>query len=114
MLDPEFQKIKEWLDAPKVGVVNPERYKMLLDSYVIIRDIILAEDQDATIEIVEGALKTGSVVISAVTSDVTVYDTAAFAEATKDADNFQVYPRTDDKVKLDILFEGVIEYTLQD
>ena len=81
-------------------------------SYKKIKSIILSEDPDATIEIVEGALQLGSVAIRAVTSDVTVYDTAAFAEATKNADNFQVYPTADDRVKLDILFEGVIEYTL--
>jgi hypothetical protein len=113
-LDAELQKIKEWVNAPKVGVVNLARQRELAESYAIIKGIILAYDPNATIEIVEGALQMGAVVISAVTSDVTVYDTAAFAEAIKNADNFQVYPRTDDKVKLDILFEGVIEYTLQD
>ena len=113
-LDAELQKIKEWVEAPKVGVVNFVRQRELVESYKIIKNIILANDPDATIEIVAGALQMGAVAISAVTSDVTVYDTAAFAEAIKNADNFQVYPRTDDRVKLDILFEGVIEYTLQD
>lgn len=111
-LDAELQKIKKYLDAPKVGTTNLVRYKELLDAYTIIKDIILSEDPDATIEIIEGALQMGSVAIRAVTSDVTVYDTAAFSEATKNADNFQVYPTADDRVKLDILFEGVIEYTL--
>ena len=113
-LDAELQKIKEWVDAPKIGMVNFVKQKELVESYVIIKNIILTHDPDATVEIVEGALQTGAVTISAVTSDVTVYDTVAFAEAIKNADNFQVYPRTDDRVKLDILFEGVIEYTLQD
>ena len=111
-MDAEFQKFKEYLDAPKAGVVNLARQKQVADSYVIIKDIIMSGDPDSTIEIVEGALQLGSVVIRAVTSDVTVYDTAAFSEATKYADNFQVYPTADDRIKLDILFEGVIEYTL--
>lgn len=110
--DAELQKLKEYLDAPKMGVVNLFRKKDLMDSYAIIKDIIMSEDPDATIEIIEGALQMGSVAIRAITSDVTVYDTAAFAEATKNANNFQVYPTADDRVKLDILFEGVIEYTL--
>lgn len=113
-LDAELQKLKEYLDAPKTGVVNLERHRELTRSYEIIKDIIMSEDPDATVEIMEGALQLGSVAIRAVTSDVTVYDTAAFAEATKNADNFQVYPTADDRVKLDILFEGVIEYTLDD
>ena len=111
-LDVELQKLKEYLDAPKAGVVNLDKYREVVDSYAIIRDIILSEDPDATIEIIEGALQMGSVAIRAVTSDVTVYDTAAFAEATKSANNFQVYPTADGRVKLDILFEGVIDYTL--
>ena len=111
-LDVELQKLKEYLDAPKAGVVNLDKYREVADSYAIIKDIVLSEDPDATIQIIEGALQTGSVVIRAVTSDVTVYDTAAFAEATKNANNFQVYPTADDRIKLDILFEGVINYTL--
>lgn len=111
-LDAELQKLKEYLDAPKKGIVNLSRQRELMDSYVIIKNIILSEDPNATIEIIEGALQMGSVAIRAVTSDVTVYDTAAFAEATKNANNFQVYPTADDRVKLDVLFDGVIEYTL--
>lgn len=113
-LDAEFQKFKEYLDAPKMGVVNLARQRDVMDSYAKIKNIILSEDPEATIEIIEGALQLGSVAIRAITSDVTVYDTAEFAEATKNADNFQIYPTNDERVKFDILFEGVIEYTLMD
>jgi hypothetical protein len=113
-LDAEFQKFKEYLDAPKMGVVNLARQRDVMDSYEKIKNIILSEDPEATIEIIEGALQLGSVAIRAITSDVTVYDTAEFAEATKNADNFQIYPTNDERVKFDILFEGVIEYTLMD
>lgn len=111
-LDEEFQKLKEYLDAPKMGVTNLARYRELVESYEKIKRIILSEDPDATIEIVEGALQTGSVVIRAITNDVTVYDTAEFADATKNANNFQIYQTTDDRIKFDVLFEGVIEYSL--
>jgi hypothetical protein len=111
-MDENLQKLKAYLDAPKTGVINPARYQDLIDSYEIIKGIIMSEDPDATVEVIEGALQMGSVAIRAVTSDVTVYDTAVFAEATKNADNFQIYPTADDRVKFDILFEGVIDYTL--
>ena len=111
-MEEEFQKIKEYLDAPKVGVVNPVRKQEMMDAYEIIKGIVLPESPDATIEIGENALQSGAMAIRIVTPDITVYDTAEFAEATKNADNFQVYPRTDDMVQMDILFEGVIEYTL--
>lgn len=114
VLEPEFQHLKEYLEHPKAGVVNIARYRELVNSYKIIKDIIMSVDPDATVDIVEGALQLGGVAIRAVTSDVTVYDTTAFAEATKYADNFQIYPTADDRVKLDIMFNGVIEYTLVD
>ena len=111
-MDEELQKIKEYVDAPKTGVLNTARWQELMDSYVKIQNIILPEDPGATVEIIEGALQFGSVAIRAITSDVTVYDTAEFAEAIKYADNFQIYPTADDRIKLDIMFDGVIEYTL--
>ena len=111
-MEKEFEELKRWVDAPKNGVVNEAEMRNVVDAFEIIKRIVLASDPDAAIEIVEGALQLGSVAIKVTTIDVTVYDTAEFAEATKHASNFQVYPTTDDKVKLDILFDGVIDYTL--
>lgn len=111
-MDAELQKLREYVDAPKLGIINNARYQQLMDAYAIVKPLILAEDADATVEIIEGALQMGAMFIRAITSDVTVYDTAAFAEAIKNANNFQVYPTSDDRVKLDILFEGVVDYTL--
>ena len=113
-LDAEFQALKEYVDAPKTKTINEARHNVLMESYEKIKKIILPEDPDATVEVIEGALQLGSMVIRAVTSDVTVYDTAEFSDAIQHADNFQIYPTADDRVKLDILFEGVIEYTLCD
>lgn len=111
-MEKEFAELKRWVDAQKKGVVNEDRMQDVMDAYVIIEKIVLPEDPDATIEVAEGALQLGSVAIKVTTTDVTVYDTAEFAAATKYASNFQVYPTTDDRVKLDILFDGVIDYTL--
>ena len=111
-MEREFEELKRWVDAPKSGVVNEDKMQNVMDAYVTIADIVFSGDPDAVVEIAEGALQLGSVVIKVTTTDVTVYDTERFAEATKNASNFQVYPTTDDRVKLDILFDGVIEYTL--
>lgn len=111
-MEKEFAELKRWVDAPKTGVVNDDKMQEVLNAYAIIARIVFPSDPDATIEIAEGALQIGSVVIKVATTDVTVYDTAEFAEATKHASNFQVYPTTDDRVNLDILFDGVIDYTL--
>lgn len=111
-MEKEFAELKRWVDAPKNGVVNEDKMQDVMDAFLIIQQIVCPEDPDAIIEVVEGALQLGSVAIKITTTDVTVYDTAEFAEATKNASNFQVYPTTDDRVKLDILFDGVIDYTL--
>lgn len=111
-LDPELQKLKEYVDAPKTGIVNLARQREVIDAYEIIKGIILSRDPDATVEIVGDSLQLGSMSIRAVTADVTVYDTAEFTEAIKNANNFQIYPTADDRVKLDVLFEDVINYIL--
>ena len=111
-LETEFRELKEYIDAPKVGIVNLARQQDLIESYEIIRGLVMSEDEEATVEIIEGALQLGSVFIRATTCAVTIYDTELFAEATKKADNFQVCPTLDDRVTLDVLFNGVIEYTL--
>ncbi len=107
----DLKDLKQWLETPKTGRVNPVKMQEVMNAYDIIHKIILSEDPDATIEVAEGALQLGSVSVKIVTAAVTVYDTEMFAKATRNASNFQVYPTIDDRVKLDILFEGVIEYT---
>lgn len=107
----DIKDLKQWLETPKTGRVNPVKMQEVMDSYAIIHELVLSEDQDATIEVAEGALQLGSVSIKVVTTSVTVYNTEAFAKAIKNASNFQVYPTIDDRVKLDILFDSVIEYT---
>ena len=111
-MEKEFAELKRWVDAPKHGVVNEDKMQDVMDAFLIIERVVFASDPDATIEIAEGALQLGSVAIKVTTTDVTVYDTEEFAAATKYASSFQVYPTTDDRVKLDILFDGVIDYTL--
>ena len=111
-MEKEFAELKRWMDAPKTGVINDDKMQEVLDAYAIIARIIFPADPDAIIEIGEGALQLGSVSIKVTTKDVTVYDTSEFAEATKNASNFQIYPTTDDQIRLDILFNDVIKYVL--
>lgn len=111
-MEKEFEELKRWVDAPKNGIVNKDKMQNVMDAFEIIKKIVFASDSDATIEVAEGALQLGSVAIKVTTTDVAVYDTEEFAEATKNAANWQVYPTTDDRIKLDISFDGVIDYTL--
>lgn len=107
----ELAKLKKWVDAPKNGVINADKMKNVMDAFKILEKII---DSDATMEIVEGALQTGCVNIEIVARDITVYNAEEFASATKHAKNWQIYPTTDDRIRLDLLFDGVIDYTLDD
>jgi hypothetical protein len=108
----QLQKVKEYLEAEKVGFVDFERQKDVFDSYEIIREIVTEIDPEATIEIKHSALQTGSMAISVTTSDLTVYDMKMFSKSIEKADNFQICPTTDERITFDILFEDVITYFL--
>jgi hypothetical protein len=109
----ELQRIKEYLEAEKIGFVNFKRQKDVLDSYEIISDIVTSSDPEATIEIKHSALQSGSIAITVSTNDLTVYDMQMFSKAIEKADNFQIYPTADERIKFDILFEDVITYFVQ-
>ena len=88
-LDPELQKLKEYLESPKIGVVNFARQSELLEAYALIKRLLVAADSNATIEMEHGALQLGSVAIQVVAYDITVYDMRLFSKALEKADNFQ-------------------------
>lgn len=111
-MDQYMTGLKKYLESTKIGVVNLPRQADLLEAYELIKGIILAEDHDATVEIKHGLLQFGDVAIQIVTDDITVYDMRAFSKVIEKADNFQIYPTTDGKIKLDIMFKNVINYSL--
>ena len=111
-MDQHMEELKKYLASNKIGVVNFARQADLFESYELIKGIILAEDPDATVEIKHGALQFGDIAIQIATNDITIYDIQLFSKAVEKADNFQIYPTTDGKIKFDIMFENVIEYYL--
>jgi hypothetical protein len=64
-------------------------------------------DEETTVEILEGALQAGDVAIRIVTPNFTVYDTSKFADIIQTADDVDIYPTADDRIKVDIHFQNV-------
>ena len=106
-----FEELREWVETPKVRCINHHKMQMVMQSYDVVKKMILSNDQDAILEIAEGALRLGSVSIKITTVNLTVYNMEKFREVVKSASNFEIYPRTDDRIQINILFENVISYT---
>jgi hypothetical protein len=81
-----------------------------LADYDILKRDFLVEDEENTIELVHGALQDGSVSIRITAIDFTAYDMNAFNQVIKNASNFQIYPTADDRIRLDIMFEDIINH----
>ncbi len=102
--------MKKYLETTKIGIVNLKRQKELLTAYEILKRDLINEDEENTIELVHGALQDGSVSIRITAIDFTAYDMNAFYQVIKNASNFQIYPTADDRIRLDVMFEDVIDY----
>lgn len=102
--------MKKYLETTKIGIVNLEKQNELLSACEILKRDFLEENEENTIEIVYGALQDGSVSIRVTAIDFTVYDMKAFNRVVKNASNFQIYPTADNRIRLDIMFENVINY----
>ena len=105
-----FEKIRGWVEAPKASCINHKKIQEVMQAYEIIKKTVLKNDLDAIVKISEGALQLGSVVIEITTINLTVYSMEEFMETIKNADNFEIYPRVDDQIQINILFEDVIRY----
>ena len=105
-----LEDVKKYLDTTKFGIVNLKRQNELLAAYEILKRDFLVEDRENTIELVHGALQDGSVSIRITAIDFTAYDMNAFNQVIKDASNFQIHPTADNRIRLDVMFEDVIDY----
>ena len=102
-----IERMKKHKESNKVKVINPQKVLVLKESYDVLRTILEDYYDDVSVEIAEGALEVGSAVIQISASAVTTFDAALLAEAVCKADNIDIYPTTDGKIRCDIMFEDV-------
>ena len=92
---------------PKAWIMNPARQKDFMDAYNTLREIVLAEDENAKIECGMHELDIGAGVIRIETYWLTVRETEKFASAISKADNLEIYPMVKGKLRMHLMFHGV-------
>lgn len=102
----EMEFLKEQLNKNKCKILNPYRAKEVLKAFGVIKTMVGKSDEETTVEILEGALEAGDVAIRIVTSNFTAYDTSKFADIIQTADDVDIYPTADDRIKVDIHFQN--------
>jgi hypothetical protein len=95
---------KEYLKKDKIKIVNLPKLNDIMAAYKILNSIINTQDKDTSIEIREGDLELGDIYIRIVAQQFTSYDIEAFAQAISKADNIDIYPTADYRIKIDVMF----------
>lgn len=106
-----FEELRKWVNTPKVGISDPEKMKVVMRAHELAKRVAYRGDENATVEVKEGALQLGSVAIRIVTRNLEVHNVWEYIKIIEKADNFQIYPRTDDRIQVDVMFNDVINYT---
>ena len=98
----------EELPQAKVKVLNHERYKTMMAVAAKLTSVLQKNNSEGELTIdVNEKFNLGS--ISVELDSLTVTSPTLFAELICKADNFEVYPLTNENIKLDITFQSVLK-----
>ncbi|MBO5700857.1 MAG: hypothetical protein J6S71_00300 [Clostridia bacterium] len=103
-LDDILGSWKEYLKKDKIKIVNLQKLNDIMAAYRILSSIINIQDKDVTVEIREGDLEFGDIYIRIVAHQFTSYDIEALTQAISKADNIDIYPTADYRIKIDVMF----------
>lgn len=92
----------------QVKMLNPSRYKLMLRTAAQLTDLLRKTVSDGELEIdVDTTFNQGSITIEL--DSLSVDEPLAFADVIYKADNFEIYPLTNGKIRLDIAFQSVLK-----
>ena len=92
----------------QVKMLNPSRYKLMLRTAAQLTDLLRKTVSDGEIEInVDTTFNLGSITVEL--DSLSVDEPLAFADVIYKADNFEIYPLTNGKIRLDVTFQSVLK-----
>ena len=107
----EFDELVAYLSTlpqATVKILNIKRYNQMLKTAIDLFNLLKETDPNIKIKIkINHMFNMGSVSVSA--DELTIYSPSAFYEIIKHADNFDIYPLTNGKIKLDVAFYRVLK-----
>ena len=102
-----FEFIRQQNDN-QVKMINPTRYRLMLQTAAQLTTLLKKTTSEGELNItVNPTFNLGAITVEL--DDLTVDDPLAFADLIHRADNFEIYPLTNGKIKLDITFQSVLK-----
>ena len=96
------------LPESQVKMLNPSRYKLMLRTAAQLTDLLRKTVSDGELEInVDPTFNLGSITVEL--DSLSVDEPLAFADVIYKADNFEIYPLTNGKIRLDVTFQSVLK-----
>lgn len=92
----------------QVKMLNPSRYKLMLRTAAQLTDLLRKTVSDGELEIdVDTTFNQGSITVEL--DLLSIDEPLAFADVIYKADNFEIYPLTNGKIRLDVTFQSVLK-----
>ena len=96
------------LPKSQVKMLNPSRYKLMLRTAAQLTDLLRKTVSNGELEIdVDPTFNLGSITVEL--DSLSVDEPLAFADVIYKADNFEIYPLTNGKIRLDVTFQSVLK-----
>ena len=96
------------LPKSQVKMLNPSRYKLMLRTAAQLTDLLRKTVSDGELEIdVDPTFNLGSITVEL--DSLSVDEPLAFADVIYKADNFEIYPLTNGRIRLDVTFQSVLK-----
>ncbi len=109
--DTAFDALLDFINfLPKntVKMIDFERYKTMMQTAAELKDILAENDEKGELEIeLFDTFNAGS--IKTELDELTVINTPQFAAMIAKANNFEIYPKTNGKIQLNITFQSVLK-----
>lgn len=103
-----MDELAEYLKKEKVFIQNPVRYTEVQRAVSIAKELF----KDYSISIKDDPIQMGALILCISGFDITIQgeeEIALFTELISKANNFEIYPVGDDKVRFSILFANVLK-----
>lgn len=97
-----------FLPKDKIKMIDFDRYKTMMQTAAELKDILAESHEEGQLDIdICDMFNMGS--ITTQLSDLTVCNIPQFTEMISKADNFEIYPKTDGTLQLNITFQSVLK-----
>lgn len=103
------KQYNEWQSKPHMFIVNKNRVKAINDAHNRLEKIIHEYTPKANVQINMSELNDGSAYLSVETDELVVHNVQDFISIIKEANNFEIYPLNNGKIKITIMFNGIME-----